>query len=71
MEYEVLDVLRNGPEHATRITGLRLGDGMEITSESAVAMIQYHGAKFIRKVGNRWQELGVVHRRVWLTELDA
>lgn len=71
MDYEVSDVVRSGPEQAARIIGLRLRDGSEITSESAIAMVQYHGAKFVRMVGNRWQEVRVVHRRVWRTELDG
>jgi hypothetical protein len=60
-----------GPPQFQRIVSLRLSDGSEITCETAIAMIRYHGARFRQWSGDRWNEVVVIHSNIWSSGLTA
>lgn len=71
MRYDVREIVRGDSPQALRVVGLRLSDGSEITSETAIAMIKHHHARFCEWTGDRWREIGIVNRKMIVPELDV
>lgn len=71
MTIDVMEILYRGQSDARDIVGLRLADGTEITSDHAIAMMQYHGENYRYRTPLGWRYIGLVHRKVLVPALAA
>lgn len=70
MNREISDFVFDGPEQDRRIVAVRMRDGTEIDAGCAIEMIR-RGDQMRYWTGQHWRDLGLVQRRMWVTELAA